>query len=272
MTNTTSNTYSESSATKSTRPVAVITGGGRGIGVGISTALARHGYDLVIGFASDESAARQTAAEIAAETGANSVLVRGDVSVPQTAADLARAALGEFGALDCWVNNAGYMATGALLELTGAQVLRCFEINMLGTFYGIQAAATAMTSGGRIINIASEAGIRAWPLYGAYAPSKFAQIGLSQVAALELGGRDITVNTVCPGIIETDMMTDKWVAESKITGKSIDEIRNEVTAATLTGTLCTPADIGATVAWLASPNARNVTGQSVCVNAGVTLH
>ncbi|KWX65842.1 SDR family NAD(P)-dependent oxidoreductase [Mycobacterium sp. NAZ190054] len=253
-------------------PVAVVTGGGRGIGAGISRVLAHNGYNVVIGWTSDESAAKQTAADIANQTSMGTVLVRGDVSDPNTSDELARAALSEFGTLDCWVNNAGYMEAGSLQELTGDQLRRCFEINVLGTFYGIQRAAEVMPSGGRIINISSEAGIRAWPFYGAYAPSKFAQIGLGQVAALELGAKGITVNTVCPGIIETDMVTSKWDSESAITGKSVDQIRNEVTAETLTGVLCTPEDVGEMVAWLASPAARNVTGQSFCVNAGVTLH
>jgi NAD(P)-dependent dehydrogenase (short-subunit alcohol dehydrogenase family) len=190
--------------------VAVVTGGGRGIGAGISKALARHGLNVVIGWTSDEAAAVKTAAVIAETTGAQTVLVRGDVSDSQTSTDLADAALTEFGRLDCWVNNAGYMEAGSILELTGDQLRRWFEINLLGTFYGIQSAAAAMASGGRIINISSEAGIRACPLYGAYTPSKFAQIGLGQVAALELGRLGITVNTICPGIIETDMVLDKW--------------------------------------------------------------
>jgi NAD(P)-dependent dehydrogenase (short-subunit alcohol dehydrogenase family) len=139
--------------------VAVVTGGGRGIGAGISKALAHAGYDIVIGWTSDEAAAKQTAAD-----------------------------------------------------------------------------------------------------------------GLGQVAALELGELGITVNTVCPGIIETDMVSDKWASESAITGKPVDEIRAEITAETLTGSLCRPDDVGQTVVWLVGPGARNITGQSVCVNAGVTLH
>jgi NAD(P)-dependent dehydrogenase (short-subunit alcohol dehydrogenase family) len=271
--------------TTSEYPVAVVTGGGRGIGAGISKALARNGFHVVIGWTSDEAAAKQTAADIEEAGSTRTVLVRGDVSDQHTSADLATAAVTEFGRLDCWVNNAGYMEAGSILTLTGDQLRRCFEINLLGTFYGIQSAVEAMRSSGglepsdsgkgirgRIINISSEAGIRAWPLYGAYAPSKFAQIGLGQVAALELGGMGITVNTVCPGIIETDMVLSKWGAESAITGSSIDRIRADVTAETLTGALCTPEDVGEAVVWLASPAAKNVTGQSICVNAGVTLH
>ena len=254
-------------------PVAVVTGGGRGIGAGISKALAHHGFDVVIGWTSDQAAAVKTAAVIDDTTSARTTLVQGDVSEEQTSKELAKAALEEFGRLDCWVNNAGYMAAGSILELSGEQVRRCFEINLMGTFYGIQSAAAAMgDAGGRIVNISSEAGIRAWPLYGAYAPSKFAQIGLGQVAAIELGRRGITVNTVCPGIIETDMVLDKWAAESALTQTPIDQLRAAVTAETLTGALCTPEDIGDAVAWLASSSAGSVTGQSICVNAGVTLH
>jgi NAD(P)-dependent dehydrogenase (short-subunit alcohol dehydrogenase family) len=108
-------------------PVAVVTGDGRGIGAGISKALAQHGFNVVIGWTSDEAAAVKTAGVIAETTAAQPVLVRGDVSDSQTPTDLADAALTEFGRLDCWVNNAGYREAGSILKLTGDQLRRCFE-------------------------------------------------------------------------------------------------------------------------------------------------
>jgi NAD(P)-dependent dehydrogenase (short-subunit alcohol dehydrogenase family) len=122
------------------------------------------------------------------------------------------------------------------------------------------------------VNVSSEAGLRAWPLYGAYAPTKFAQIGLTQVAALELAGYGILVNAVCPGLVETDMVREKWPIEAALSGTTVEAISAEANGATPTGRLCTPEDIGGTVAWLAGPGAANVTGQAICIDGGVTLH
>jgi NAD(P)-dependent dehydrogenase (short-subunit alcohol dehydrogenase family) len=188
---------------------------------------------------------------------------------------LAEAALDRFGRLDCWVNNAGVMVAAPLLELSSADLSRSYEVNLLGTFHGLQAAATVMIDagrGGRIVNVSSEAGLRAWPLYGAYAPTKFAQIGLTQVAALELARHGILVNAVCPGLVETDMVREKWPIEAALSGMTVEAIRAEANGATPTGRLSTPEDIGGAVAWLAGPGAANVTGQAICINGGVTLH
>jgi NAD(P)-dependent dehydrogenase (short-subunit alcohol dehydrogenase family) len=253
---------------------AVVTGGGRGIGRGISLALAAAGFDLVVGWTKGADKAAETVAD-AHRLGVRAHAVQGDISDPLTSALLVERAREAFGRLDCWINNAGLLVPGPLLELTGEDVSRSFEVNFLGTFHGVQAAARAMIAagtGGRIINVSSEAGLRAWPLYGAYAPTKFAQLGLTQVAAQELGRHGILVNAVCPGLVETDMVAAKWPVEAALTGRTIDEIRAGSVADTLTGRLCTPADVGATVAWLAGPGAANITGQSICVNAGVTLH
>jgi NAD(P)-dependent dehydrogenase (short-subunit alcohol dehydrogenase family) len=253
---------------------AVVTGGGRGIGRGICLALAEAGFDLVVGWTKGADKAAETVAE-AQRLGVRAHAVQGDVGDPLTSVRLAECAQEAFGQLDCWVNNAGILIAGPLLELTTDDVSRSFEVNFFGTFHGVQAAARAMIAagtGGRIINVSSEAGLRAWPLYGAYAPTKFAQLGLTQVAAQELGRHGILVNAVCPGLIETDMVAAKWPLEAALTGRTVEEIRAGSVADTLTGRLCTPTDVGATVAWLAGSGAANITGQSICVNAGVTLH
>lgn len=256
------------------RPVAVVTGGGRGIGRGITLALADAGFDVLIGFDKDEAAAAATAGE-ASQRGGRSATLQGDVADPATATRLVEGALEGFGRLDCWVCNAGVLAVGPLLELTAADAIRVMEINYLGTFYGLQAAARQMVAadhGGRIVVVSSEAGLRAWPLYGAYAPSKFAQLGLTQVAAVELGAHGILVNAVCPGLVLTDMLRSKWPVEATLRGVSVEDIHRESTAMTPTGRLATPEDVGATVAWLVGPGATNVTGQAICVNGGLTLH
>lgn len=256
------------------RPVAVITGGGRGIGRGITLALAAAGYHVVIGFDKDGASAAATATDARA-LGVEATVEQGDVADPASATRLVDVATEQFGGLDCWVCNAGILAVGPLLELSATDAIRVLEINYLGTFYGLQAAGRAMVGagrGGRIITVSSEAGLRAWPLYGAYAPSKFAQIGLTQVAALELGAHGILVNAVCPGLVVTDMLRQKWPVEAELRGITVEDIHREATAGTPTGRLATPEDVGATVAWLAGPGAANITGQAICVNGGLTLH
>lgn len=168
------------------------------------------------------------------------------------------------------VNNAGVLVTRPLLEISEQDATDCYRVNFLGSLFGIQAAAGHFTTvgGGVIVNVGSEVGLRAWPLYGAYSPSKFAQAGLTQVASLELGPLGIRVNCVAPGMVETDMVAEKWAIESRLTGKSVAEIRAGVESYTSLGTLSTPDDIGQAVAWLLGPHARNVSGQTLVVNGG----
>lgn len=255
------------------RRVAVVTGGGRGIGQGITLARAGAGLDVVVGYHRDRDAAEKTAAA-ARERGAAAEVVAGDVAADGTADALVAAAAG-LGGLDVWVNNAGVLHAAPLLDTSVDDAEAAMRTNYLGTFRGLSAAAAAMVAaggGGRIVNISSEVGLRAWPLYAAYAPTKFAIIGLTQVAALELGAHGILVNAVCPGLVETDMVTAKWPLEAALTGTTVEAIRAASAANTPTGRLVTPAEVGGVVAWLAGDQAAGVTGQAVCVNGGATLH
>jgi NAD(P)-dependent dehydrogenase (short-subunit alcohol dehydrogenase family) len=256
------------------RKVAVVTGGGRGIGRGISEALAQSGHDVVVGWSKGAEEAADTIASLQ-KLGADAVSVQGDVADQVTSWRLAECAVDTFGRLDTWVNNAGILHVAPLLDTSIEDLTRVLEVNLVGTFNGVQAAARAMIAagtGGRIINVSSEAGLRAWPLYSAYAPSKFGQIGLTQVAALELGAHGICVNAICPGIVETDMIREKWPTEAALAGRTVEDIRAEANAMAATGRLCTVDEIGDAVVWLAGPGAANVTGQAICINGGVTLH
>ena len=254
--------------------VAVVTGGGRGLGRGIACELARNGCDLVLGWRSDEAALQETVDRVAA-LGAKALAVQGDVSDPETSAQLAKAALSELGSLDVWVNNAGVSRLSPLLETSVADMASMMDVNFFGTFHGLKAAGTAMKEaglGGRIINVASDLGLLAAPLLAGYSATKFAVVGLTQAAAVELAPYGIGVNAVCPGTVETDMVLGEERAEADLAGTSLEAIRQRLLGDVPAGRLCTPEDVAALVAWLASPAASFITGQAICTNGGSIRH
>ena len=253
---------------------AVVTGGGRGLGRGIALALGGLGCDLVLGWHRDGEATAATVAGLE-DLGAAAIAVQGDVRDPATSADLVKAATREFGAVDVWVNNAGVSVFAPVLSTSAGEMTAMMEVNYFGTFHGLQAAGAVMTAsgrGGRIINVASDLGLRAAPNLAGYSASKFAVVGLTQAAAVELAPHGVRVNAVCPGTVETEMVEAEQAAEAGWTGTSVEDVRRRLLADVPAGRLCTPDDVGALVAWLAGPAAEFVTGQAICTNGGSILH
>jgi meso-butanediol dehydrogenase/(S,S)-butanediol dehydrogenase/diacetyl reductase len=254
--------------------VAVVTGGGRGIGRGIALALADMDLAVVIGWSADEASALATAAEID-KKGVPALCLQGDVGDPGTSAMLARVAESELGRLAVWVNNAGVSVLAPLVETTPEAMARMVEVNLLGTFRGTQTAAATMVAagrGGRIVNIASDLGIRAAPLLAGYSATKFGVVGLTQAAAIELAPSGITVNAVCPGTVETDMVLAEEAAEARLRATSPGDVHDRLLAAVPAARLCTPEDVASLVTWLAGDDAGHVTGQAICSNGGSILH
>jgi meso-butanediol dehydrogenase/(S,S)-butanediol dehydrogenase/diacetyl reductase len=252
---------------------AVVTGASKGIGRGIALALARDGWDVVVNYSSNEGAAKETA-DLVADAGARAVIVGGDVTDAETSLRLAEAGT-ELGTLGAWVNNAGVSVLAPIVDTSSQDMERMLAVNYMGTFHGVQAAARTMIAAqtpGRIVNVASEAAVLTFRYLGAYAASKFAVVGLTQAAALELGQHGISVNAVGPGTTETDMVFAERSSEVSITGDEADAVRAAYLANIPLGRFCTPEDTGALVAWLVSPAAGYVTGQIICNNGGSVLH
>jgi NAD(P)-dependent dehydrogenase (short-subunit alcohol dehydrogenase family) len=257
-----------------TRRSAVVTGASKGLGRGIAVALAADGCDVVVNWNRSETDAKETARAVEA-AGGQAVLAQGDVGDPAVSGDLAALALDAFGALDVWVNNAGVSVLAPIADTPVADMERMVAVNLMGTFHGLQAAARAMTAAGtagRIVNVASEAAVLTFKYLGAYAATKFAVVGLTQAAALELGPHGITVNAVGPGTAETDMVMAERRSEVALTGLSPEDVRASYLANIPLGRFCEPEDAGALVAWLASPAAAYVTGQVFLTNGGSVLH
>lgn len=252
--------------------IAVVTGAGRGIGREIAVSLAREGFDLVLGWNHGEEAITTTA-ELAEKHGARVVTVQGDIAKESTATTLANAAT-ELGGLDLWVNNAGISVFAPVLETSGIDARQLMEVNYLGTFHGLVAAGRTMTArgGGRIVNVASDLGVLAAPMLAAYSASKFAVVGLTQAAAIELAAANITVNALCPGTVETDMVLAEEESEARVRDITIDTVRSRLLAAVPAGRLCTAADVAGMVVFLSSSAASYITGQALCVNGGSILH
>lgn len=252
---------------------AVVTGASRGLGRGIASALAGAGFDVVVGYHRDAVGASDVVAEVEA-LGRRAIAVGGDVADEGTSKALLDAAVTALGGLDVWVNNAGISVLAPVVDTPMAELSRMLDVNLIGTAHGVQAAARWFLDQGRpgrIVNIASEVGVQAFPLLGAYAATKFAVVGLTQAAALELSPSGITVNAVCPGTAETDMVLAERVSETTLTGRTSDDVRAGYLDGIPAGRFCEPSDVGAVVAFLAGPGAAYLTGQSICVNGGSVL-
>lgn len=244
--------------------VAVVTGGASGIGLGISQRLAREGAHVAI-FDVNGASATEAAAAIAAETGAqvsaHAVNVTDRVAVDAAVAEVAAA----FGTIDILVNNAGIELSQSFVSTTYEQWTRVFEVNMHGTYHCTQAIVGGMIDNGwgRIVNVSSSSAQRGSRNMTAYSASKGAMMAFTRSLALELAPLGITVNNVPPGFIETPMFHK--AANSGAFGPNA--LENQIKQ-TPVGRAGQPSDIAAMVAFLASPDAGYITGQTFGVNGG----
>jgi NAD(P)-dependent dehydrogenase (short-subunit alcohol dehydrogenase family) len=250
--------------------VAIVTGAGNGIGNATALALARAGAHVAAADA-DSRAAKATADAIAA-LGRRSLALDTDVGDVAAIDQMVSRVMATFGRIDILVNNAGVTRRAYIMDLTEADWERITRVNAKGVFFCLQRVAREMIpqAGGVIVNIASIAGKGyAGTSNAIYAASKGSVISLTRIAALQLARHNINVNAICPGTTVTALSEGNVAARAREEGLSVDDMIRRRNAAIPLGRPNDPEDVAALAVFLASPAARNITGQSVNVDGGV---
>jgi NAD(P)-dependent dehydrogenase (short-subunit alcohol dehydrogenase family) len=253
--------------------VAIVTGGGRGIGRAISQRLAAEGVAVTVS-GTGRKHLDATADEIRAR-GGRAIVSLTDVSDEAAVRRMVEETLVAFGRIDILVNNAGISGpTAPIVNLDLAEWKRTLDVNTTGAFLCAKHALPSMIErrSGRVINITSVAGRIGYALRSPYAVSKWGMIALTRSLALEVGEHGITVNAIAPGAVRGDRIGEVVRARAAATGQSPETIeRDFFTGTTALKRLVEPEEIAAAVVYLCSEDARNVTGETLDVSAGFRI-
>jgi 3-hydroxybutyrate dehydrogenase len=246
---------------------AVVTGGGRGIGAAVATALASAGAGITL-LGRDEARLREHAASLSA---AQAVCcdVTDEAAVGAAFAEARRA----FGPVAILVNNAGAAESAPFVRTSLELFRRMLDVNLIGTFLCSRAALPDMLEAGfgRVVNVASIAGLKGAAYVSAYCAAKHGVVGLTRALALETATRGITVNAVCPSYADTEMARRAIANIVAKTGRSAAEAERELLKKNPQGRLIRPEEVAATVLWLCAPGSEAITGQAIAIAGGEVM-
>jgi len=244
---------------------ALITGGGTGIGAAIARALAGAGAAVSI-------AGRRRAPldEVAAEI-KNAVAIVADVTSETDCEAMARAAREHHGPIDIVIANAGIAESAPVAKLDLAHWQRAIDVNLTGAFLTVKAALADVTrknaaASGRIVFIASTAGLKGYPYVAAYCAAKHGVVGLARALSLELRTTGVTVNAVCPGYTDTPLLANAAAIIAAKTGRSIEQSKLAFASDNDEGRLISPEEVAQKVLWLCLPEASTVDGQAILIS------
>jgi NAD(P)-dependent dehydrogenase (short-subunit alcohol dehydrogenase family) len=249
---------------------AVVTGGGRGIGAAVARMLVSHGARVTItGRAADPPAETIHALKQCGEA----EYAMADVTDADAVKRAFENAIARSGPIAILVNNAGQGASAPFLKTDANLWRRLMAVNLDGTYHCTRVALPSMLAAGwgRIVNIASIAGLRGYEYVSAYCASKHAVVGLTRSLAMEFVTKGVTVNAVCPGYTETDMVTNAVANIRAKTGRTADEAMADLLARNPQKRLIQPAEVANAVAWLCLPGSEAITGQAIVIAGGEVM-
>jgi NAD(P)-dependent dehydrogenase (short-subunit alcohol dehydrogenase family) len=243
---------------------AFVTGGGRGIGRAIAAALARAGAAVTVIGRSEAPLREVVAAGEAAGCGVADVTDVVEVKRQVTAAEAAR------GPIAILINNAGSAESGPFIKADPTVFRTMWNVHLMGAVYATQAVLPGMVERGfgRIVNVASTAGLKGYAYVSAYCAAKHALVGLTRALAAETATRGVTVNAVCPGYTDTDLVRGSIARVADKTGRTRTDVLEEYVRDAPIGRLIEPREVAAAVLYLCSPEAAAVTGTTLAVAGG----
>ncbi|WP_343637894.1 SDR family NAD(P)-dependent oxidoreductase [Roseateles sp.] len=251
---------------------AVVTGGGSGIGAAIAQALIADGARVTLmGRRLDTLKAQRD--RLSVDGGPSIGLQVCDVADEAAVRQAFAAAVAEAGPVDLLVNNAGQVETAPLGKTSLETWRRLLDVNLTGSFLCSREVLPAMSERrfGRIVNVASTAALKGYAYVAAYCAAKHGVLGLTRALALETARKGVTVNAVCPGYTETDIVASAIDTIVAKTGRTPQEARAELASVNPQGRLVDPAEVASTVAWLARRDSGAITGQAIAVAGGEVM-